>query len=64
VVVTNSTDTKINQILITDMAGRLIQIRPASDTYNVIDMSNYPAGVYTVKAMTNKYIKTEKVIIR
>ena len=47
-----------------DMSGKQQNIKVKSDRYNLINMSSYPAGVYTFQASTTDRTKVEKVVIK
>ena len=64
VIVSAPTSQAITAIIIVDMAGRMVNIKPTADSYTRIDMSNYPAGIYSVKATTNAETKTVKIAIK
>lgn len=63
-VVVSSEGADLVRIQMIDMSGKQQNIKVKSDRYNLINMSSYPAGVYTFKASTTDRTKVEKVVIK
>ncbi|MDR0872591.1 MAG: T9SS type A sorting domain-containing protein [Prevotellaceae bacterium] len=63
--VTISATDKITDITVLSANGQtVVKTTPKSGSYAVVDLSNYPAGVYVVKAVTETDSATGKVIIK
>ena len=64
VVVSAQVGQVITTISIVDMAGRVVNVKPTANSYTRIDMGNYPAGIYSVRATTNNETKAVKIAIK
>jgi hypothetical protein len=64
IIVISPNDLKIQEVMIIDMSGKILKTISTSSNYVKIDMSSYPAAVYTVKVITAEKTKTEKVKIK
>ena len=54
----------LNNIFIYNSVGSLVWRRSISDALVNIDISSFPKGIYFVKMINNKNVKTEKIIIQ
>jgi hypothetical protein len=64
IIISSSSHEVISEIIIVDMAGRIVKINSSPNSYQVINMSSYPSGIYTVRAATASENKIEKIVIK
>jgi len=64
VIISTSSSQTLTTISIVDMAGRVVNVKPTANSYTRVDMGNYPAGIYSVRAATNNETKAVKIAIK